>query len=96
MALIWIDESEITKVQWFHALSFEEYKRVCDNKDQIKKFLELRLGAIRNTILQSKEIAEWEIPALLKWIRLVESQIIPVLMAMKSQIEEKDLQEVKD
>jgi len=96
MALIWIDDTEIEKVKWFKALTFSEYKRVHDNKDQIKKFIELRLSAIRNTLVQGKNVKEEDLVSILKWLRLVEDQIIPVLVAMKPQIEmsEKDLQPI--
>lgn len=95
MALIWIDESELQKVQWFQALTYAEYKRVQQNKEPIKKFFDLRISAIRNRILQSKEVKEDDIIPILKGIKLVEEQIIPVLLAMKEDIEEKDLQPKK-
>jgi hypothetical protein len=95
MALIWIDESELKKVQWFQALTYAEYRRVYQNKEPIKKFFDLRVAAIRNQILQKKDIKEDDIIAILKGLKLVEEQIIPVLLAMKEQIEEKDLQPVK-
>lgn len=55
----------------------------------------MRVAAIRNQILQKKDIKEDDIIAILKGLKLVEEQIIPVLLAMKEQIEEKDLQPVK-
>jgi len=55
----------------------------------------LRVAAIRNQILQKKDVKEDDIIAILKGLKLVEEQIIPVLIAMKEQIEEKDLQPVK-
>lgn len=53
------------------------------------------MSAIRNQILQKKDIKEEDIIAILKGLKLVEEQIIPVLLAMREQIEEKDLQRVK-
>ena len=94
MPLIWIDQSELEKVRGFHALEHTEYKAVYQNKAAIKKFLELRLSAIRNGIVQSKNIKDEEIPIILKGLRIVETDIIPVLERMKEQIEEKDLHQV--
>ena len=95
MALIWIDETELQKIQGFQHLTHQEYKRVYSNKEPMKKFLELRISAIRNMILLKKDLKEDDIIPMLKGIKMVEEQIIPVLMAMKEQIEEKDLQPVK-
>lgn len=55
----------------------------------------MRISAIRNRLLQSRDVKEEDIIPTLKGIKLVEEQIIPVLLAMKEDIEEKDLQPKK-
>ena len=57
-------------LEQFH-LEHTEYRAVYQNKAAIKKFLELRLSAIRNGIVQSKNIKDEEIPIILKGLRLL-------------------------
>jgi hypothetical protein len=67
MALIWIDESEVAKIKGFQALTHTEYNRIIEDKIVIKKFIELRLSAIKNSITNnSTQIKDEEVPLLLR------------------------------